>query len=53
MAPKPDLNPVDFYMWRHLIALVSSPVEDVETLQQCIVNGCHTIHKPPPKSKGF
>jgi hypothetical protein len=44
----PDLNPVDFYVWGHLRALVySPPVKDVESLQQRTVNDCYIIHNTP------
>ena len=44
----PDLNPMDFYVWGHLKTLVySTPVNDVESLRQRIVNGCETIQNTP------
>jgi hypothetical protein len=39
---------MDFYLWGHLKSLVySSPVDDVETLRNRIVEGFQTIRNMP------
>ena len=44
----PDLNPLDFYLWGHLKALVyATPVPDEEFLRARIVEGCDTIRHSP------
>jgi hypothetical protein len=48
LTHSPDLNPMDFYLWGHLKALVySAPVLNVKTLHQRIVNACRTIQNYP------
>jgi hypothetical protein len=42
--PSPDLNPQDFYLWRHLKSLVYvAPVDNEEALHHCIVDASQTI----------
>ncbi|KOC61690.1 hypothetical protein WH47_05838, partial [Habropoda laboriosa] len=37
----PDLNPLDFYLWRHLKFLVyNTPVNNVEELRHRIQDSC-------------
>jgi hypothetical protein len=44
----PDLNPLDFYLWRHLKSLVyAAPVDNEETLHHHIVDACQTIRNYP------
>ena len=44
----PDLNPLDFYLWGHLKALVyATPVPDEEIHRARIVEGCDTIRHSP------
>ncbi|KAJ4435786.1 hypothetical protein ANN_18405 [Periplaneta americana] len=44
----PDLNPLDFYLWRHLKSLVySSPVPDLESLRNRIVACSEDIRNTP------
>lgn len=44
-APRsPDINPMDFFFWGHLKALVyATPVNDINDLRQRIINGCEVI----------
>lgn len=43
-ARSPDLNPLDFFLWGYLKALVySTPVNDLDELQQRVDQGCHLI----------
>ena len=44
----PDLNPLDFYLWGHLKALVyQTPIQDVQSLGAHIMAGCETIRNTP------
>jgi hypothetical protein len=44
----PDLNPPDFYLWRHLNTLVyAAPVDNEVTLHHRIVDACQTIRSYP------
>jgi hypothetical protein len=43
----PYLNSVNFCVWGHLKVLVYSSLNDVETLHQRNVKGCHTIRNIP------
>ena len=44
----PDLNPLDFYLWGHLKALVyRTPIQDVQSLRARIMAGCETIRNTP------
>jgi hypothetical protein len=46
-ARSPDLNPLDFYLWKHLKALMyAAPVDNEETLHR-IVDACQTIRNCP------
>lgn len=44
-APRsPDLNPMDFFFWGYLKALVyETPVNNIGDLRQRIINGCNVI----------
>ena len=47
-ARSPDLNPLDFFLWGHLKALVyATPVDHVDDLLERIVEGCNTISTTP------
>jgi hypothetical protein len=47
-ARSPDLNPLDFWLWGHLKTLVySTPVDDIQTLQDRIFNACRQISNQP------
>jgi hypothetical protein len=47
-ARSPDLNPLDFWLWGHLRILVySSPINDLEVLQQRLQNACQEIRVKP------
>jgi hypothetical protein len=44
----PDLNPLDFYLWRHLKPLVyAAPVDNEEALHHRVVDACQTIRNYP------
>jgi hypothetical protein len=44
----PDLNPLDFYVWRHLKSFVcSDPLHNVDTLHHHIMNACQAICNYP------
>ena len=44
----PDLNPLDFYLWGHLKAIVySTPIHNVEILRQRIEQECQQIQQTP------
>ena len=44
----PDLNPLDFYLWENLKALVyRTPIQDVQSLRARIMTGCETICNTP------
>ena len=44
----PDLNPLDYYLWGHLKALVyRTPIQDVQSLPARIMAGCKTIRNTP------
>jgi hypothetical protein len=44
----PDLNPLDFYMWKHLKFLVyAAPIDNKEALHNRIVEACQTIRNFP------
>jgi hypothetical protein len=46
--PSPDLNPLHFYLWRHLKTLVyAAPVDNEKTLHHHIVDACQTIRNYP------
>jgi hypothetical protein len=41
---KPDLSPLDFYLWSRLKFFVcAAPVENEEALHRCIMDACQTI----------
>jgi hypothetical protein len=43
-----DLNPVEFYLWGHLKALLyAAPVDSEEPLHHHIVDACQTISSSP------
>ena len=45
-ARSPDLNPLDFYLWGNLKAIVYSiPIHNVEILRQRIEQGCQLIRQ--------
>ena len=47
-ARSPNLNPLDFYLWGHLKAIVySRPVHNVESLHQRLEQGCQQICQMP------
>jgi hypothetical protein len=47
-ARSPDLNPMDILLWGHLRSSVySSPVSDLEVLQQRVENACQKIGLKP------
>jgi hypothetical protein len=44
----PDLNPLDFYLWGHLKALVyAAPLDNEEALHHRSVHACQTIRIYP------
>jgi hypothetical protein len=44
----PDLNPENFYLWRHLKTLVyAAPVDNEEALHHHIVDACQAIRSYP------
>jgi hypothetical protein len=47
-AWSPDLNPLDFWLWEHLKALVySAPINDLGMLQQQVEKACQEIGVKP------
>lgn len=47
-ARSPDMNPIDFYLWGHLKALVyKTPVIDVNDLRNRIIDNCNVIRNTP------
>jgi hypothetical protein len=47
-ARSPDLNPLDFWLWGHLKALVySAPINGLEVLQERVENACREIRVEP------
>jgi hypothetical protein len=49
----PDLNPLDFYLWRHLKFLVfATHVDNEDALRHGIVDACQTIRNYPASLKG-
>jgi hypothetical protein len=44
----PDLNPLDFWLWEHLKALIySAPMNDSEGLQERVENACQETWVKP------
>ncbi|KAJ8890108.1 hypothetical protein PR048_009615 [Dryococelus australis] len=44
----PDFNPLDFYLWTHLKALVyATQMDDLDTLRNSIVASCETTRDTP------
>ena len=47
-ARSPELNPLDFYLWRHLKLLVyGADIPDEETLYRRVMEACETIRHHP------
>lgn len=47
-ARSPDLNPLDFFLWGYLKSLVyTTPIENLEDLQNRILRGCDIIRNTP------
>ncbi|KYN32920.1 hypothetical protein ALC56_12736, partial [Trachymyrmex septentrionalis] len=44
----PDLNPLDYFLWRHLKSLVcTTPIENENDLRNRIVVSCEAIRNTP------